>query len=319
MCARACISPPYNALLCLHWTGISRQTDAFNLGLGLKKKNFPIQTLHSRRKNVGIKAVDGQTSESLSSWDEKPYEISADETKFFYDEQDIMTFLDPPKELIPLDPSSYNPAGYLWKKIDDIPEERRHRLLHLLNSRLISRIWGIAGTRYEDSKLTKKSASSFLSDACNLLSLEFWNCRTSGGPLPLSLINLFKKVMFCKDGETFGRILYGGPILGGIANSYCPLYFTVKQHKEIISTEQPCDFAYEFGDGLLDLQDYPQGFPKSVKHPWPFNDHAVIYVRNVGPGVLVGQAWQEGKKLEQVPKKLCGEILMVKDYSSNLQ
>ncbi|XP_026402170.1 uncharacterized protein LOC113297804 [Papaver somniferum] len=318
MCPRACISLPCNSLLYPH-SSISRQTDVFNLGLGLglKKKNLPI--LHSRRKNVGIKAVDGQTSESLSSWDEKPYEISSDETKVFYDEQDIMTFLDPPKELIPLDPSSYNPAGYLWKKIDDIPEERRHRLLHFLNSRLISRIWGIAGTRYEDSKLAKKSASSFLSDACNLLSLEFWNCRTSGGPLPISLINLFKKVMFCKDGETFGRILYGGPILGGIANSYSPLYFTVKQHKEIMSTEQPCDFAYEFGDGLLDLQDYPQGFPKSVKHPWPFNDHVVVYVRNVGPGVLVGQAWQEGKKLEQVPKKLCGEILMVKDYSSNLQ
>lgn len=28
-----------------------------------------------------------------------------------------------------------------------------------------------------------------------------------------------------------------------------------------MSTEQPCDFAYEFGDGLLDLKDYPQGFP----------------------------------------------------------
>ncbi|KAI3985741.1 hypothetical protein MKX01_030655 [Papaver californicum] len=101
-----------------------------------------------------------------------------------------MTFLDPPKELIPLDPSSYNPAGYLWKKIDDIPEERRHRLLHLLNSRLISRIKGIAGTRYADSNLAKKSASSFLSDGCNLL---FWNCRTSGGPLPVSVINFFKK------------------------------------------------------------------------------------------------------------------------------
>lgn len=51
------------------------------------------------------------------------------------------------------------------------------------------------------------------------------------------------------------------------------------------------------------------------KHPSPFNDAVVIYVRNVGPGVMVGQAWQEGEDLNQVPKKLCSEILMVKDYS----
>lgn len=48
------------------------------------------------------------------------------------------------------------------------------------------------------------------------------------------------------------------------------------------------------------------------EHRWPFDDHLVIYVRHGGPGVLVGQAWQEGKDLDQVPKKFCGEILMVK-------
>ncbi|KDO45574.1 hypothetical protein CISIN_1g0214711mg, partial [Citrus sinensis] len=53
------------------------------------------------------------------------------------------------------------------------------------------------------------------------------------------------------------------------------------------------------------------------KHPYPFNDQVVIYIRHVGPGVLVGQAWQEGKELEQLPQKLCGEILMVKDHSAS--
>lgn len=55
---------------------------------------------------------------------------------------------------------------------------------------------------------------------------------------------------------------------------------------------------------------------KPVKHPYPFNDHIVIYVRYLGPGVSVAQAWQEGNNLEQVPRKLCSEILMVKDYTS---
>ncbi|XLR42667.1 hypothetical protein HN51_026693 [Arachis hypogaea] len=83
-----------------------------------------------------------------------------------------------------------------------------------------------------------------------------------------------------------------------------------------MSTEQPCDLAYEFGDGLFDVKEFPQCFPKPVKHPYPFNDQLVIYIRHIGPGVCIGQAWQEGTKIEQVPRKLCSEILMVKDYRS---
>ena len=52
-----------------------------------------------------------------------------------------------------------------------------------------------------------------------------------------------------------------------------------------------------------------------MKHPYPFSGEVVIYIQHIGPGVLVGQAWQEGKKLDQVPQKLCGEILMVKEYA----
>lgn len=54
----------------------------------------------------------------------------------------------------------------------------------------------------------------------------------------------------------------GGYPLSGIINSYCPLYFSVRQVNEVMSTEQPCDLAYEFGDGLLNLPEYPKEFPK---------------------------------------------------------
>lgn len=86
-----------------------------------------------------------------------------------------------------------------------------------------------------------------------------------------------------------------------------------------MSTEQPCDRAYEFGDGLFDLHEYPRGFPRPMKHSWPFNDQVIVYVRYVGPGLLIGQAWQEGAALEQVPRKLFSEILMVKDYASQVK
>ncbi|XWS20783.1 hypothetical protein CRYUN_Cryun31cG0132300 [Craigia yunnanensis] len=265
-----------------------------------------------------IRAVNG-ASEMASVWGDKPLEIPPNGKKpyVYLDEMDILTFLDPPNYLIPLDPTSYNPAAYLWKKIGDIPEERRHGLLQLLNPRLISRAWEIAGSRYHDPKLLKKSASNFLSNKDSEIPSQVYNCRTSGGPLPIAWINFFKKSIFCcSNGKTYGRFI-GKSFVAQFANHLSPLYFEVTQLKEVMSTEQPCDLTYEFGDGLLDLHECPAGFPKPVKHPYPFSDQVVIYIRHVGPGVLVGQAWQEGKKLDQVPQKLCGEILMVKEYAES--
>ncbi|PKA49183.1 hypothetical protein AXF42_Ash010868 [Apostasia shenzhenica] len=243
----------------------------------------------------------------LSPWDEEPYEILAGGRKSYLDEQDVATFVDPPKELIPLDPESYNPAAYLWKKIGDIPEDRRHRLLSSLMPRHIPRVWELAGTRYQDAKLAKQSASSFLTMDDNSITLEYWKCRTSKGPLSFSWLNDFRTAIFHgKDKGTYGRILLARAI-PSVAAKFCgPLYFTVRQVTDVMPTEQPCDLSYEFGNGLLVLHELPEGFPKPEKHPWPFNDHLVIYIRHVGPGVLVGQAWQEGRDLEQVPKKFCG-------------
>ncbi|KAG9456031.1 hypothetical protein H6P81_000539 [Aristolochia fimbriata] len=262
-----------------------------------------------------IRGSDGRGNDRLSLWDEKPYELLPGGRIAFLDEQDIVTLLDPPKDLIPLDPASYNPAVYLWKKIEHIPEERRHRLLHLLKPRLVTRMWEMAGLRYGDAKLVQKTSSSLLSEEVSLLSPEFWNCRTSGGPLPIAWINKFKKALFSgKNGQTYGRMFLGGYFLARVTKSRSPLYFKVTELKEVMSTEQPCDLAYEFGDGLFGLCDYPEGFPQPATHPWPFNDNLVIYIRHVGPGVMVGQVWQEGIYLEQVPRRLCSEILMVKEY-----
>lgn len=60
---------------------------------------------------AAIRAVDGRRT---SPWDEKPYEITPTGDKAYLDEEDVVTFLDPPNDLIPLEPSSYNPAAYLW-------------------------------------------------------------------------------------------------------------------------------------------------------------------------------------------------------------
>ncbi|XP_050382643.1 uncharacterized protein LOC126799479 [Argentina anserina] len=282
-----------------------------NSGKGLKF--YRNEAVHSACSVIC--ALNGDQGGYVSAWDDKPYEFIPNGKRAYLDEQDVVTFLDPPKELIPLDSTSYNPAAYLWKKIDDIPQERRRRLLRLLEPRLISRAWEIAGTRYDEPKLMNRSSSQMSSNEDGV-SLEYYNCRTSGGPMPISWINYFKMALFtCKDGNLYGRFI-GDTIVNGLAKSVSPLYFVVRQLKEVMATEQPCDLAYEFGDGLFDLLEYPKGFPTPVKHPYPFDDQVVVYVRQLGPGVSVGQAWQEGKELQQVPQKLCGEILMVKDYST---
>lgn len=267
-------------------------------------------------KNCRLSAREN--AKAKSEWNVEPYAASETGESYYLDELDVVAFLDPPKELIPFDPSSYNPASYLWKKIEDIPEERRHHLISLLNPSLISRAWEAAGTRYDDAKLAKMSSSNLLSDGDHLAgSLELWRFHTSGAPLPVAWMGLSQKAIFCcTDGKAYGRLI-GRNLLSGIMNSFCPLYFSIRLVNEVMSTEQPCDLAYEFGDGMLNLSEYPQEYPKPAKHPWPFNDQVVIYIRHVGPGVMVGQAWQEGKALQQVPKKLCSEILMVKDYFKN--
>ncbi|KAM7486909.1 hypothetical protein LguiA_002918 [Lonicera macranthoides] len=265
------------------------------------------------RGAIGGGGGGGGSGRPSSSWDQKPYDEFPSGTKLYLDEGDVVDFLHPPKPLIPLDPSSYNAASYLWKKISDIPEERRHRLLSLLTPRHISRAWAIAGTKYVEPTLRKKFTPSLVSKGVGLSSPEYWQCRSSGGPASISWIKFFKKAIFSSGGKTYGRF-FGKSILAKQLSHYFPLYFVVKQVDVVMATEQPCDLAYEFGDGVLDLVEYPQGFPKPAKHPWPFSDQVVVYIRHVGPGVLVGQIWQEGQSLEQLPKKLRNDILMVKEY-----
>lgn len=62
-----------------------------------------------------IRAVNrGEGVNGRTAWDEKPYDVLSGGGRVYLDEEDVVSFLDPPKELIPLDPSSYNPASYLW-------------------------------------------------------------------------------------------------------------------------------------------------------------------------------------------------------------
>lgn len=51
-------------------------------------------------------------------------------------------------------------------------------------------MWEIAGTRYDDDKLAKSSASHSLTVGAILMSCEYWTCRTSGGAFLLCLLHI---------------------------------------------------------------------------------------------------------------------------------
>lgn len=93
----------------------------FNLGLGFRESVIRRLPLSARlgfrcsRVNVRLSAASRVVrGEIPSPWDDKPYEVLPGGRKVYLDEQDVVSFLDPPKELIPIDPDSYNPAAYLW-------------------------------------------------------------------------------------------------------------------------------------------------------------------------------------------------------------
>ena len=47
-----------------------------------------------------------------------------------------------------------------------------------------------------------------------------------------------------------------------------------------------------------------------------FNNGFRDYVRPLGPGVLVGQLWEEGRGMDFQPQKVWGEFVLVKRYDS---
>ncbi|KAG6383585.1 hypothetical protein SASPL_156652 [Salvia splendens] len=52
-------------------------------------------------------------AKAKSEWNAELYAVPGVEGSYYLNELDVVAFLDPPKGLIPLDPSSYNPASYL--------------------------------------------------------------------------------------------------------------------------------------------------------------------------------------------------------------
>ncbi|KAG0585128.1 hypothetical protein KC19_3G260800 [Ceratodon purpureus] len=259
---------------------------------------------------------------------EEPFRILPDGRKAYVDELDVLTLLVPPPFLKPMSNVKYNHAAFLWKKIAAIPEERRHRLLDLLEPRHITAMWKMAELRYDDPGLYLPNASRFLhSPSADPFQPIFWTGQVNEVPWVLNWLSRFKKAFFYSgDRELFGRVITGGPWLEGLGRKVAPLYFRVRPIKTVAATNEQCDFAFSYDDGHFELRNaVPDGFPQPGKHPWPFGKEFFDYVRVVGPGVVVGQSWygsmsksQDPKNPGVAPRKYLGEFVLIQNYENNV-
>lgn len=264
----------------------------------------------------------------LGNEGEEPFRVLPDGRKAYLDELDVLTLLVPPPFLKPMSSMNYNHAAFLWKKIAAIPEERRHRLLGLLEPRHITAMWKMSELRYEDPGLYLQNASRFLQNpAAEPLQPIFWTGKVNEVPWVFNWLSRFKKAFFYTgDRELYGRVVTGGPLLEGLGRIVAPLYFRVTPIRTVAPTKEQCDFAFSYNDGHFELRDaVPNGFPQPGKHPWPFGKEFFDYVRVVGPGVVVGQSWygpasksQDPKNPGVAPRKYLGEFVLIQNYDKNV-
>jgi len=106
---------PKSLQLCPNLKEFTSASSPSLVRLSSARLNFPHKSKPiAIRRRITASAAGGSEEDYLSPWDDKPYEVLPTGRISYLDEQDIACFLDPPKELIPIDPDSYNPAAYLW-------------------------------------------------------------------------------------------------------------------------------------------------------------------------------------------------------------
>eukprot|EP00850_Spirogloea_muscicola_P023948 SM000410S15573 [mRNA] locus=s410:29643:31922:- [translate_table: standard] len=228
------------------------------------------------------------------------------------DEADVVALLTSEAHLQPFDPGE--------KKLAAIPEERRPRLLDLLEPRHLCRMWELAGQRQPGAAET---AAGMLPDPLvdTPLVPEVWDGLVFGLPMPLRWLGRFQKAFFVgSDRQLYGRVISGGPVLSPIADLVAPLYFQAREDvMDIAATEEVCELSLEYGGGQLALAQpggggLPPSFPMPRRHLHPFSDAMYDHVRAAGPGVLVGQSWQEGRQPDALPRKYLSEFVLVRRW-----
>eukprot|EP00898_Chlorokybus_atmophyticus_P004015 jgi/Chlat1/4614/Chrsp293S04359 len=252
----------------------------------------------------------------------------------YYDPEEavarLLGFIEQLDDLVSFE-DNYTKAGAIWGAIEDIPADKRHLLLERFDARQLERLWGMTEDRTNDEAIRAaiKSGVNVASTLPSFAATEpVLNEGTYDGVSPgvFPLVKRFQKQFFrTADGkQMYGRVILGFPggrLLGEIA----PLYFRVRRGVTITATDVAADICLVYGTGQLQLRppDIPAGWPMPAPHLYPFNKGLRDYLRLVGPGVLIGQGWNEGGGVEDAWRELYSdaepepeEVVLQQHFSS---
>lgn len=227
--------------------------------------------------------------------------------------------------------SNSTTAVDISEKLLKLQNERGLAHLHtdILRRRDIKSIWKIAGAGYNNGR----AAAILPTEPCSPEKWVGMSWKVKRGlPWFQSICGLERIPRFPLEGHSLEMLICRGR---GINVSLRAVIFPEKSgllRVEMNPADHPegeeCDLALKFGDAKQLLRHFPLDLIKldnayqaewnkalhviAVEDPWPLNDQFVVYIRYIGPNLLVGQSW----KVDNESKILCGEILLIKEHAT---
>lgn len=227
--------------------------------------------------------------------------------------------------------SNSTTAVDLSEKLEKIQNERGLAHLHtdILRRGDMKSIWKIAGAGYNSWRAAAILPSEPLSPE-KWVGLSWKNKR--GLPWFQSICGLERIPRFPLEGNNLEMLICCGR---GINVSVRTVIFPEKSgllRVEMNPADHPegerCDLALKFGDAKQLLRQCPLDLIKldnaykaewnkalhviAATDPWPLSHQFVVYIRYIGPNLLVGQSW----KVDEESKIFCGDILLIKDHAA---
>jgi len=255
------------------------------LGHGMIKLPKPL-----RITRIGIRALNKPEEGWL---DHKPI-MPPDGSISYVDEKAIQDLLDNCD--VSLKPNTTTFSEIL-KHIEK--EGRLHRLCDILEKRHISKIWKMAGYNPTDSEsaMVSLETEKWCGKSWKMNEERHLRLSLRGHPR-LSLRGSFRMMILgCHNSHDYG-VVYPGKS----CTEKSKFLFVVERNPIYIWGDvKPCDLAFVFGDGKR------LGYLQQAQQTGSLNDRITVYIRSVGPKVLVGQAWKADNK------KPWRVLLLVKD------
>ncbi|GAQ89690.1 hypothetical protein KFL_005510050 [Klebsormidium nitens] len=210
-----------------------------------------------------------------------------------------------------------NYGTYFWTKFLEINADERIKFLDWIDHRHMEWLWRLGEQRYSNIGTRMYTHAAKLLPVRGVTKVfrpQVWIGKVDGAP---PFFGDFHRVIWvAPDSNMYGRTVLLPNRKGWLRrfiDETFPLYFRVKQTNLVVATERPCDMVIEYVTDMSELDgNIPPEYPKPVPPPHPFNDAMKEYMRPLGPGLMVCEAWHEGVSPEATPKPFLKTSVMAR-------